>query len=287
MAVKVVTDSASDLPPSVAHELGIAIVPCNVHFGTEELKDGVDIAADEFYQRLVNGPTHPTTSQPSPGDFVEVYDQLGKDADGIVSIHVSSKLSGTYNSAIQGKAQSSATCPIEVVDSTQACVAIGLIAVAAAKEASKGSTVEAVAEVARGAAPRSQLYFLLNTLEYLQKGGRIGKARAMLGAVLNIKPMLIVQDGEVHELGKVRTFSKGIAKLQEVTRGFAPLESLYVLYTTTPDLASEIATSLSDLLPEGQEPDIGRAGPTIGTYVGPGVVGVALLAAETAPADQV
>ena len=279
MAVKIVTDSTSDLSPELAESLGIAVVPCNVQFGTESLKDGVDIKSDEFYERLTTGPVHPTTSQPSPGDFVQVYDQLGEDADGIVSIHVSAKLSGTYNSAIQAKQETSAKCPIEVVDSANACLALGLTVIAAAEAANAGADTEAVAEAARSAAPRSQLFFLVNTLEYLQKGGRIGKARAMLGTVLNIKPMLTVQDGEVHELAKARTFKKGIAKLKEVAESYAPLEGLYVLHTTTPDLAQEIAAGLSDLVPEGKEPLVGRAGPTIGTYVGPGVLGIALLSA--------
>ncbi len=279
MSVKIVTDSTSDLSPDLAESLGIAVVPCNVQFGTESLKDGVDIKSDEFYERLTTGPVHPTTSQPSPGDFVQVYDQLGEDTDGIVSIHVSAKLSGTYNSAIQAKQETSAKCPIEVVDSANACLALGLTVIAAAEAANTGADTEAVAEAARSAAPRSQLFFLVNTLEYLQKGGRIGKARAMLGTVLNIKPMLTVQDGEVHELAKARTFKKGIAKLKEVAESYAPLEGLYVLHTTTPDLAQEIADGLAGLVPDGKEPLIGRAGPTIGTYVGPGVLGIALLSA--------
>lgn len=280
MTVKIVVDSVSDMPGDLAATLDITVVPCNVNFGTEQFKDGVDITPDEFYQRLVEDSTLPTTSQPSPGDFVETYDRVGKDADGIVSIHVSSKLSGTYNSAVQAKPLSSVTCPIEVVDSGQACMAIGVVAIAAARAAAEGADTEAVAKIARDAAPRSQLFFLVDTLEYLQKGGRIGKARALLGAVLKIKPMLIVREGEVHELGKARTFAKGVRRLQDVTRGFAPLESLCVVHTTTPDLAEEIAASLTDLLPEGEEPIVARVGPTVGTYVGPGVVGVALLSVE-------
>ncbi len=279
MAVKVVTDSTSDLAPDLAESLGITVVPCNVQFGTESLKDGVDILADEFYERLTVGPVHPTTSQPSPGDFVEVFDRLGEEADGIVSVQVSAKLSGTYNSAIWAKEETTAKCPIEVVDSAQACLALGLTVIAAAEAANKGADTETVAKAARNAAPRSQLFFLVNTLEYLQKGGRIGKARAMLGTVLNIKPILTVQGGEVHELAKARTFKKGIAKLKEVAESYVPLEGLYVLHTTTPELAQEIADGLSDLVPDGKRPLVGRAGPTIGTYVGPGVLGIALLSA--------
>ncbi len=280
MPVKIVTDSAADMPAEIVDRLGITVVPCNVVFGTEVFRDGVDISADQFYERLSESPVHPTTSQPTPGDFVQVYDDLGKDAEGIVSIHVSAKLSGTYNSAIQAKDQTTAKCPIEVVDSTQACMGIGVIVIAAAQAAAEGMGADEVAALARAAVPRSQLYFMFNTVEYLVKGGRIGKAKGLLGTVLRIKPLLIVEDGEVHELGKARTFAKGLQKLKEITREYAPLEQVFALHTTTPELAQEMAESFRDLLPEGGEPLIARAGPTIGTYAGPGVAGVALLQAE-------
>ena len=285
MVVKVVTDSTSDIPVELARSLDITVVPCNVRFGAEEYKDGVDMHADEFYRRLVEGDILPTTSQPSPGEFVKVYDDLGRDADGIVSIHISSRLSGTYNSALQGKAMSSATCPIEVVDSMQACMATGLVAIEAEKEARRGADASTVAKVARDAAKRSQVFFLVDTLEYLQRGGRIGKVRALFGTVLNVKPMCIVREGEVQELGRARTYAKGVARLQEVTAGFAPIDSVCVIYTTTSGKAHDMAGSISLLLPEGKEPLVARAGPTIGTYVGPGTLGVALLTAEGAQAS--
>jgi DegV family protein with EDD domain len=164
---------------------------------------------------------------------------------------------------------------------------IGMIAMAAARAAAGGADVQEVASVARAAVGRAQLYFLLNTLEYLQKGGRIGKAAALVGTLLSIKPMCIVKEGEVHQLGKARTFRKGVDTIQGVTRRYAPLESLCVLHSTSPDLARDVAQGLRDLLPEGGEPLIARAGPTIGTYVGPGVIGIALLQAEGAPTDAV
>ena len=280
MPIKIVTDSASDLPVEIAESLDITIVPCIVNFGTETYKDGVDLLANDFYDRLTGGSVFPTTSQPSPGDFAQVYDDISQGADGIVSVHLSSKLSRTYESAVRGKGESSAECPIEVIDSAQASMGIGMVAMAAARAAGQGASLEDVARAARAAAGRSQLYFLLDTLEYLQRGGRIGKARALVGSLLNIKPMLIVREGEVQELGKARTFPKGIAKLQDVTRGYAPLESACVLHTTTPDLAREVAESIGDLLPEDQEPFIARTGPTVGAHVGPGVIGVGLLQAE-------
>ena len=282
MAVKVVTDSTSDIPFELAKGLGITVVPLNVHFGTEMFKDGVDISADQFYERLINGPVLPTTSQPSPGDFMEAYDELGKDAEGIVSVHLSSKESGTYNSAVQAKELTGAKCPIEVVDSQQFSMGLGMVAISAARAADQGAGLPEVVEVARRAIGRSQCIAMFDTLEYLQKGGRIGKAQALLGSILKIKPLIIIKEGQVHELGKARTSAKAIARLQETAKEFAPLESICVLYSTTPALAREIAQNLSGLLPEGKEPFVARYGPVIGTYTGPGALGIGLFRAEGA-----
>ena len=281
MAVKVVTDSTADLPQDLAQGLDITVVPLNVHFGTEVFKDGIDLSSGEFYQRLINGPVLPKTSQPSVGDFVQVYEQLAKDADGIVSVHISSKVSGTYNSAVQAKGQANVNCPIEVIDTYQASMGVGKAAMAVARVAQQGASLEEAATVAQQAAARSQCFVLLDTLEYLEKGGRIGKARALLGTLLSVKPMIIVRDGEVHELAKERTRRKGIARLQRVAGEFAPIEDLTVVYSTTPDDAHALAQSLRDMLPEDREPRIARFGPVLGTYVGPGALGIGLLRSET------
>ena len=280
MAVRVVTDSTADLPQDLAQGLGITVVPLNVHFGTEVFKDGVDLSPDEFYQRLIDGPVLPKTSQPSVGDFVQVYEQLAQDADGIVSVHISSKVSGTFNAAVQAKGQANATCPIEVIDTYQASMGVGKAAMAVARAAQQGASLEEAATVAQQAASRSQCFVLLDTLEYLEKGGRIGKARALLGTLLSIKPMIIVRDGEVHELAKERTRRKGIARLQQVASEFAPIEDLTVVYSTTPDDARALAQALRDMLPEDKEPHIARFGPVLGTYVGPGALGIGLLRSE-------
>ena len=283
MAIRVVTDSTSDLPRDIADELDITIVPLNVLFGTEAYRDNIDITADQFYDRLTNESVLPKTSQPSPGDFVEVYDALGKDADGILSVHISAKESGTYNAAMQATGESTATCPIEVIDSRQFSMGLGMIAIAAARAAKNGATLEQAGEAARSAVSRSRVIALFDTLEYLQKGGRIGKAQAMLGSVLKIKPMIIIRDGQVHELAKARTMPKAVARLKQVARGFAPVESVCVLHSTTPEVAREIADDLRDLLPDGTEPFVSRFGPVIGTHAGPGAVGIAVLQAQDTP----
>lgn len=281
MSVRVVTDSSADMPREVAEQYGISVIPQKIIFGTEELRGGVDITGDEFYRRVTNSPTLPTTSQASPGEFKELYESIAEGADGIVSVHVSGALSGTVNSARSGGDEADIDCSVEVVDSMQAGMGTGLIAIAAAMAAREGGDVQQVVQAAEDATGRCETYVLLDTLEYLQKGGRIGKARAMLATLLSIKPMIILRDGIVDELGKERSHRKGMARLQRVTEEFAPLDQLCVSYTTTPDEAHAFANQLKPLLPEGKEPLIAQIGPAVGTYTGPSAIGISLLRATS------
>ena len=277
MAVRIVTDSTSDIPADLARSLDVTVVAQNVHLGTKTFKDNVTITPDDFYLMLVNSPELPKTSQASPGEFKEAYDRLGACADAIVSIHVSSKLSGTCNSARLGAAQSSATCPIEVIDSAQASMALGLVVVASAAAAKQGITHHEVVSTARDSVARAQCFCLFQTLEYLQKGGRLGRAQALLGSALNIKPMIMVRNGEVTPLGKARTFQRALVKMEETARGFAPVDALAVMYSTTPEVAQQVADDLKDMMTPGVEPYITRFGPALGCYAGPGAIGIALL----------
>ena len=281
MSVKIVTDSTSDLPRDVAEQYGISVIPQKVIFGTEELRDGVDINGDEFYRRVSVSPVLPTTSQASPGEFRELYESISDGADGIVSVHVSAALSGTYNSARAGSEEADIDCAVEVVDSKQAGMGTGFIAIAAARVAMDGGNLEHVVEAAENAVSRCETYVLLDTLEYLQKGGRIGKARAMVATLLSIKPMIILREGIVDELGKERTHRKGVARLRRVTEDFSPLDDLCINYTTTPDEARAFAEQLEGLLPEGKQPLLAQIGPAIGTYTGPAALGVSLLRTAT------
>lgn len=275
MPIKVVTDSTSDLPAEVAQRAGITVVPLNVHFGTESYKDGVDLSHDEFYRRLVSSPHLPTTSQPSVGELMEVYRRLAQGSEGIISIHVSSRLSGTYNSALQAREESGTSCPIEVVDTLQASMGLGVIALAVAEAAKAGAHLTGAVEVANNVIPRAEFFGLVDTLDYLERGGRIGKATAFLGSLLRIKPLLTIREGEAHPLGRARTRAKGIDRLCEIAEGFANLEALSVLHSTTSDEAQSIAHRLKHLLPKG-EVIIARFGPVVGTYLGPEALGIAL-----------
>jgi len=281
MAIKVVTDSTSDLPADVAESLGIEVVPLNVHFGSDVYKDRVNLMPDTFYDKLINGDVLPTTSQPSVGEFIDVYERLGSDADGIVSVHVSEKLSGTMNSARLASQQANADCPIEVVDTFQVSMGVGICAMEAAEVANSGGDMNQVILAARNAVTRSQCFFMLETLEFLQKGGRIGKAQALIGNLLKIRPMLILQEGEVHPLGRERTRRKGIAKLVDTVEELAPISGLAVMYSTGPYEAQTLAQNVSKFMIEGREPMVLQIGPVIGTYAGPDTLGIALISAKS------
>ena len=281
MAIKVVTDSTSDLPADVAESLGIEVVPLNVHFGSDVYKDRVNLMPDAFYDKLINGDVLPTTSQPSVGEFIDVYERLGSDADGIVSVHISEKLSGTMNSARLASQQANADCPIEVVDTFQVSMGVGICAMEAAEVANSGGDMNQVILAARNAVTRSQCFFMLETLEFLQKGGRIGKAQALIGNLLKIRPMLMLREGEVHPLGRERTRRKGIAKLVDTVEELAPISGLAVMYSTGPDEAQTLAQNVSKFMIEGREPMMLQIGPVIGTYAGPDTLGIALISAKS------
>lgn len=278
MAVRVVIDSLADLPPKAIEDHGMEVVPLTVRFGAEEFKDGVDLTADDFYRRLQAGGDFPATAVPSVGEFVNVYERVGKHADGIISIHVSSKVSGTYNSAVQGAREAKLDCPIEVVDSLQASMGIGMVALVAARAAENGADLPTVLAQVQAAMFRVTCTTLLDTLEYLQKGGRIGKAQALVGTLLSFKPMIEVVDGLVHPYARPRSRKKGIARLIERARELAPVDQVAVLYSTTPDEAATLADRLQGLL--GIAPIIARYGPGLGTYVGPGALGFGVLSSE-------
>ncbi len=278
MAVRIVTDSTADLPPALAQEMGITVVPLNVHFGDDQFLDGVTIQADEFYQRLVSRSELPKTSQPAVGVFMEAYQELLKDADGIVSVHISSKVSGTVNSA-QLAVTELASDVIEVVDTLQASLALGLIAVAAAKVAQSGASLAEVVAEAHSASERASFYGVVETLEYLEKGGRIGKAQALLGSLLRIKPILTLHEGVAHPVEKVRTRAKGLERIAAITSALAPLEAVGVMSSDSADDTSIIADAMAQQVPEA-DIVVSRFGPVLGTYLGPGSLGVAVLKAK-------
>ena len=279
MTVKIVTDSSADLPSELVKELGITVVPLYLRFGEEVFRDRVDISEDEFYQRLQRDPVHPSTTQPTPQDFVNVYQELSKEADGIVSIHISSKLSGTCNSAIQARDMVGEKCPIEVIDSEKVAMGLGLIVIAAANANREGAKLDDLVKLVGSAMPRSHLMVYFDTLKYLSKGGRIGKAQGLLGSMLSIKPILTVKDGEMAPVTRLRSQAAGVEYLYNFMTSFPHIDELAVEHTTLPDEADKLVERLSVSFPEKR---IYRStvSPVMGVYAGPNAIAVTVLESE-------
>ncbi|MDH5695746.1 MAG: DegV family protein [Dehalococcoidia bacterium] len=275
MAVKIVTDSAADLPDQLVKELGITVVPLYVRFGEEVYRDRVEISEDEFYRRLEHDPIHPSTTQPTPQDFAEVYQKLSKEADGIISIHISGKLSGTCNSALQATEMIEKKCPIEVVDSKVLTMSLGLIDIVAAKAAMAGKGLPEVVKEVKQTVPEIHLLALFDTLKYLLLGGRIGKAKALLGSILSVKPVLSLKDGEVVPAGQARTRAKGIDRLFDFAQNAVNIQDLAVVYNTTPDEAQALAERIGSIF-DRKQIKIAKVGPVLGVHMGPGALIVAL-----------
>ena len=274
MLVKVVTDSAADVPARIAGELGITVVPVQVHLGDEVYRDGVDLATDDFYARLRTDSVLPRTSAPSPGTFAEVYRRLAEGADAIISVHVAGNLSATLDAARLGSAD--LDFPISLVDSRTASMACGLLAIMAAKAAKGGAGLAEIEAMLNDAIPRTITYGVFSTLEYLLRGGRIGRAQAFLGSVLKLSPILAIRLGEIVPVARVRTRRKAVDRLVEILLAGGVPEEMAVMRTTDPADAEALARRLSPLyLPERMY----RAsiGPGMATYVGPDAVGAAVV----------
>ena len=279
MTVKIVTDSLSDITSDIAQELGITVVPLTVLFGHETFLDRVTITTDEFYYKLTHEAVWPTTTQPPPGDFLDVYNKLAEETDEILVVTLSSKLSGTYESALNAKGLVEKKCRIEVIDSLTVAMGLGLIVIAAAKAAQAGANLDALTDLVRRAMLRSHFIAFFDTLKYLAKGGRIGKAKGLLGSLLSMKPILTVKEGEIAPLTTRRTVAAGMDYLYNFVAGFANIEELAVEHATTPDVADKLVERLNSVFPKER---IYRStvSPVLGTYGGPGAMAITVLEAE-------
>ena len=275
MTVKVVVDSTSDIPEKLAKEWDITIVPAYVLFGGKSYRDRLDISEDEVYARLDHDSVFPTTSVPSPQDFADVYNKLADETDEIISIHLTSRESGVYNSALLGKGLINKKCHIEVIDSLSVAMSYGILAIAAAKEAKTGATLEKVTEVVRESIPRMHLIMVLDTLKYVVRGGRVGKGYGLLGSVLRIKPLLTMRDGKLMLAGVARTRTTAIKRLYDFVEDFPQVSEIAVSYATSNEDAEALAERI-----KSSHPDtplyLTRIGPVLGTHAGPGAMGVAV-----------
>ena len=279
MAVKIVTDSLSDITSDLAKELGITVVPLTVFFGHESYLDRVTITTDEFYDRLIHGNIWPTTTQPPPKDFTDVYDKLTEETDEILVITLSSKLSGTYQSALAGKELVKKKCQIEVIDSLTVAMGLGLVVISTARKAQTGAKLDEVTDFARKALDRSHFIAYFDTLKYLAKGGRVGRAQGLLGSMLSIKPILTVKEGEISPVTRLRSQAAGREYLYNFITSFPQIEMLAVEHTTLPDEADSLAERLGPSYPK----EIiyrSTVSPVLGVYGGPNALAVTVLEAE-------
>ena len=277
MAVKIVTDSTSDLTPAIASELGITIVPLYVHFGTEFYRDGVDLTTEDFYQKLAQSKDLPTTSAPSPGDFATVFGKLAKDTDEILAITISSKLSATYNAAMEGKDFRKNKARVEIIDSLWAIAGLGLIVISAAKVAKAGANLDEVLEVTRRSMNKVDFRMAFDTLEYLKRGGRIGTAQAFLGSMLKMNPILTIRDGNTTGVARLRCRAKAMDYLVDFANGLSNIEEMAIEDATTPDDAQALIDRLDSGFPKERIYRM-KVSPVIGTHVGPHVIGIGVIA---------
>jgi len=280
LAVRIVTDSTSDMSPNLARELGVSVVPLSVIFGDEVYKEGVQIGHDLFYDKLVRSKVLPTTSAPSPGDFMKAYEPLLSDGADIVSIHISGKLSATGNNARQAAEQlADRGSRIEVIDSQLVSLGMSFLVCAAAKAAVGGADVDEIKNTVEAMVPRVRIIVVLDTLEYVRRGGRIGRARAFLGNMLRIKPLLYLRDGEVHPGERVRRKSHAYERLFQIATSYERPVEAAVAYSTNPQDADEMCRRLREAM-AGVPINVSRLGPVIGVHTGPGVLGVGVLEGE-------
>ena len=252
------------------------VVPLIVRFGTDLYRDGIDLSPDQFYERLKISKALPATSVPPPVAYADVYDKLAEKTNEIAVISLTSRLSATYQVALQAIGLMKKKARVEVLDSEWAIMAQGFIAIAAAKAAQSGASLDAVLEVARRTKPRVELYAAFDTLEYLERGGRIGKAQAFLGSLLKVNPIICLKDGEPYPLARERSRAKAIDRLYNLATSFSKVEALAVEYAIGLDEANRLVERLHSKYP--QTPIyICRASPVIGTHTGPGLIVISVL----------
>jgi DegV family protein with EDD domain len=277
--IHLVTDSTSDIPAADAQALGVSVVPLIVRFGNEQYRDGVDIDADAFYAKLEHTGVHPTTSQPSPEVFAALYRTLLADPrDEVVGLHISAKLSGTLQSAMLASQEFDSN-RIHLVDTESVSGGLQLLVRAALDDIKAGDSAATVAEKATRRRDKVTILVLLDTLTYLHRGGRIGRAQAFVGGLLNVKPLVAVRDGEVVPLARPRNRTKGFDLIVDSVQACAPLRSLAVFHAAAAESVVELEARLSAVMSKVSAV-LGRIGPVVGAYSGPGGLGVACLGAD-------
>jgi DegV family protein with EDD domain len=274
-SVKIVMDSTGDLPAEKQAELDITVVPLHVQFGKDSFLDGVDIDKEQFYKRMVQSDVLPTTSQPSVGAFVETYERLAQETDAILSIHLSGKMSGTVRAARQA-AEMVPHVRVEVVDSEHMSLILSFMAMRAGAAAQAGTSLDELAALVQDIGTRAFTYIGFETLDHLERGGRIGHARAFLGRLMKVRPMTEIRDGEIHPLEQVRTTKRMFTRMVELTQSQGPLDDLAIMCSNNCDAALTLRDRLAEMDTIAKDNIlVVQVGGVIGTHVGPGSMGIA------------
>jgi len=276
MTIKIVTDSVADLPPQIVKDLDITVIPVNVCFDEEVYRDGIDISAEQFYEKLAGSKVMPVTSVPGLGVFAETYDKLAEETDKILFISLSSKLSSVYKVAQQSVEFMKKKCRVEVVDSQWVIMAQGFIVMTAARAAQAGASLDEVLNIVHRNINRVQLCSVFDTLEYLKRGGRIGRAAAFLGTMLHVHPIIGLKDGEVVPMGRKRSRAQAMDYLYDLAVSYSHIEEMSVAYVNAVEDAETLIDRLNVKFPR-ERVIRSRTSPVIGTHTGPNLLVLALL----------
>jgi DegV family protein with EDD domain len=275
--VKIICDSTGDLTPEIISKYDISVVPLNIHFGEETYQDKVNITPEQFYKKLVSGGVHPTTSAPAPGLFSELYTKLAKETDEILVLTISGGISATYESALQAKNLADYGCKIEIIDSRITCGGLFVLALSAAQKAQKGLKLEQIASQTKESLKRTHAYMIFDTLEYLLKGGRIGKVQALMGGILKLNPIITLKDGVTATVAKTRSREKAKDALVTLVKNARDIEELVIEDATTADELEELLERISKFYPK-EKIYRSKISPVIGVHCGPNVLAASFIA---------
>lgn len=279
MSIRIVTDSTADLPEEVAADYGITIIPVHINIGGQSYQDGIELTRQQFYQELPGYDPLPTTSSPGLGAFVQTYERLADaGATEILSIHISAKLSGVLNAA-NAAAQTTDALPVTVFDSRQLTLGTGFLAMTAAQAAAAGHSMPEIIALLENQVARTYSFALLDTLEFLRRGGRLTRFQSGVGTLLRIKPLLTVHNGEM-TMERVRTRRRAEERLLDLLKDLQPVEKLALVHARAPERVERLQRQIQHFLPEQNQPLIAEVTPAIGTHVGPGSVGLVCVRAR-------
>ena len=275
MGIKIITDSTSDIGQELAESLGITVVPIYVRFGDKTYRDGVDLTEEEFYHLLETSTVHPATSQPPPEDFMKVFGEHAENADGIISIHISSKISGTYNSALLAAGKMNSKCPIEVVDSKFNSGGLALVVMEAARLAKSGLDMSGIIQKTKETIEHVKMLGMFDTVKYLNFSGRVKQLILSAASILNIRLLLTFHDGDIARAGMARTFDKGMEKIVEFVKKSSGIKELLIVHSMVPEKANQLKEQISGFFDKGKIIVL-HLGAGLGVHGGPGVLLVAI-----------